>query len=58
MIHNQKTRTVIFIKNGIYNTEKLFFSEDKQNNTLTGEGCDKTIISYHIYDYSDGLNNK
>lgn len=55
---NQSTTTIIFIKNGLYNTEKLFVPEDKQNITLIGESRDKTIISYHIYDCKDGLNNK
>ena len=55
---NQQARTVIFIKNGLYNTEKLIVPEDKQNITLIGESRDKTIISYHIFDCSEGLNHK
>lgn len=43
-------RTVIFIKNGLYNTEKLIVPGDKKNVTLIGESRDQTIISYHIYD--------
>jgi autotransporter-associated beta strand protein len=43
-------RTVIFIKNGLYNTEKLLVPADKINITLIGESRDQTIISYHIYD--------
>lgn len=43
-------RTVIFIKNGEYNTEKLIIPSDKKNVTLIGESRDQTIISYHIYD--------
>lgn len=55
---NQKSRTIIRIKNGVYQTEKLIVPEDKQNITFLGENRDKTIISYHIYDCKDGLNNK
>ena len=43
-------RTVIFIKAGLYNTEKLFVPTDKINITIIGESRDQTIISYHIYD--------
>ncbi|MFB6320730.1 pectinesterase family protein [Saccharicrinis sp. FJH54] len=43
-------RTVIFIKNGLYNTEKLLIPSNKLNVTLIGESRDQTIISYHIYD--------
>ncbi|MBN1927888.1 MAG: hypothetical protein JW798_18795 [Prolixibacteraceae bacterium] len=51
---NQSTRrTVIFIKNGVYNTEKLIVPYDKKNVTLIGESRDQTIISYHIYDCSN-----
>lgn len=44
------TRTVIYIKNGKYDTEKLIVPETKQNITIQGEDREKTIISYHIYD--------
>lgn len=48
---NQKDRrTVIYLKNGLYDTEKLLVPSDKQNITLIGESRDQTIISYHIYD--------
>jgi pectinesterase len=43
-------RITIFIKNGIYNTEKLIVPASKKNLTLLGEDRVKTIISYHIYD--------
>ncbi|MFC0877845.1 pectinesterase family protein [Saccharicrinis sp. FJH2] len=43
-------RTVIFIKNGLYNTEKLIIPSNKLNVTFIGESRDQTIISYHIYD--------
>lgn len=55
---NQTKRTVIFIKNGLYNTEKILVSEDKKNITFVGESRENTIISYHIFDCKGGLNNK
>jgi len=45
-------RTVIFIKNGTYHTEKLIVPASKMNLTLMGEDREKTIIRYHIYDCS------
>lgn len=52
---NQTDRsTVIFIKNGLYDTEKLIVTSDKINVTLIGESRDQTIISYHIYDCDGG----
>lgn len=48
---NQKDRrTVIYLKKGLYDTEKLLVPSDKQNITLIGESREQTIISYHIYD--------
>lgn len=55
---NQENQTVIFIKNGLYNSEKLLIPSDKKNITFKGESRDKTIISYHIFDCKGGLNNK
>ncbi len=56
---NSEKRTVIFIRKGLYNTEKLIVPADKKNITLIGENRDKTIISYHIFDCKEGgLNNK
>lgn len=50
---NQNDRkTVIFIKNGVYDTEKLIIPSIKKNVTFIGESRDQTIISYHIYDCS------
>ena len=43
-------RTVILIKNGVYNTEKLIVPASKMNLTILGEDREKTIVSYHIYD--------
>lgn len=51
---NSDRRTIIFIKRGLYNTEKLFVSTTKKNIVLIGESRDETIISYHIYDCADG----
>lgn len=55
---NQKEQTVIYIKNGLYDSEKILIPSDKTNITFKGENRDKTIISYHIYDCKGGLNNK
>ena len=46
-------RTVIFIKNGLYNTEKLLIPSTKLNVTIIGESRDQTVLSYHIYDCSN-----
>lgn len=46
-------RTIIFIKNGTYNTEKLIVPASKINLTLRGESREKTVVSYHIYDCSN-----
>jgi autotransporter-associated beta strand protein len=51
---NSERRTVIYIKRGLYNTEKLIIPEDKINLTLIGESREETVISYHIYDCSQG----
>lgn len=42
-------RTVIFIKNGLYDTEKLIVPSTKKNLTFIGESREQTIISYHIH---------
>lgn len=47
------SRTVIYIKDGTYNTEKLYIPEEKTNITMIGESREGTIISYHIYDCGD-----
>ncbi|NQU85169.1 MAG: T9SS type A sorting domain-containing protein [Mariniphaga sp.] len=49
---NSDRRIVIYIKRGLYNTEKLIVNGDKTNITLVGESREETIISYHIYDCS------
>ncbi|MCA1759191.1 MAG: hypothetical protein LC658_05430, partial [Bacteroidales bacterium] len=51
---NSDRRTVIYIKRGLYNTEKLNVPGDKINITLVGESREETILSYHIYDCASG----
>lgn len=46
--------TLIFIKRGVYDTEKLIVPADKKNVTLLGESRDETILSYHLYDCTAG----
>ena len=56
---NNSGHTVIFIKKGLYKTEKIIIPTDKKNISFVGEDREKTIISYHIYDCKEGgLNNK
>jgi pectin methylesterase-like acyl-CoA thioesterase len=51
---NSERRTVIYIKRGLYNTEKLMVPADKKNVSFIGESREETIISYHIYDCATG----
>ncbi len=51
---NSDIRTVIYIKRGTYNTEKLIVPGDKINVTLIGESREETVISYHIFDCEQG----
>jgi len=51
---NSDRETVIYIKRGTYNTEKLIIPSDKKNVHFIGESRDETVISYHIYDCPDG----
>ncbi len=51
---NSERRTIIYIKRGLYDTEKLIVPGDKINITLIGESREETIISYHIYDCNGG----
>ncbi len=51
---NSPTPVIIYIKRGLYNTEKLFIPDNKTNVVMVGESRDETIISYHIYDCSGG----
>ena len=50
---NDDRNTVIYIKRGVYNTEKLIVPADRINVTLIGESRQETVISYHIYDCGD-----
>ncbi len=51
---NSDRRTVIYIKRGLYDTEKLIVTGDKINITLIGESREETVLSYHIYDCTKG----
>lgn len=52
---NSSRRTVIYIKRGVYNTEKVIVPSEKTNITLIGESRDETILSYHVYNCSTGI---
>ena len=45
-----KSRFVIYIKDGVYDEEKLIIPEGKMNLTFVGESREGTIISYHMHD--------
>jgi pectin methylesterase-like acyl-CoA thioesterase len=49
---------IVYIKRGLYNTEKLIIPSAKKNITFIGESREETIISYHIYNCTTGLNGK
>lgn len=51
---NSERRTIIYIKRGLYNAEKLIVPGNKINISLIGESREETIISYHIYDCNGG----
>jgi pectin methylesterase-like acyl-CoA thioesterase len=55
---NSSSRTIIFIKKGLYNTEKLLIPADKRLITLIGESREETIISYHLYNCTTGVNGR
>jgi hypothetical protein len=48
-------RTVIYIKRGKYDTEKVIIPAEKKNLTFIGESRDETIISYHLYNCTGGI---
>lgn len=48
------TPTVIYVKRGLYDKEKLIIPANKTNITLIGESREETIISYDIYNCNDG----
>ncbi|WP_435133565.1 pectinesterase family protein [Formosa sp. A9] len=51
---NSSTATIIFIKRGTYNLEKLIVPASKSNITIVGESREETIISYDMYNCNDG----
>ena len=46
--NNSSSRTVIFIKNGVYK-EKIYVPSTKRNLTIIGENTDSTILTYDDY---------
>ncbi len=48
------TPTIIYVKRGLYDQEKLIVPANKTNITLIGESREETIISYNIYNCNDG----
>jgi len=48
------TPTIIYVKKGLYDKEKLIIPANKTNITLIGESRTETIISYDIYNCNDG----
>lgn len=51
---NSSLSTTIFIKRGLYDTEKLMIPATKTNLIIIGESRDETILSYHLYDCPTG----
>lgn len=43
-------RFVIYVRNGLYDAEKLLVNERKTGLVIVGEDREKTVISYHMYD--------
>ncbi|WP_170110622.1 pectinesterase family protein [Flavilitoribacter nigricans] len=52
--NNSEVPTIIYIKRGLYDTEKLIVPATKTNVVLIGESREETIISYHLHDCSSG----
>jgi len=50
---NSSAVTIIYVKRGLYNQEKLIVPAGKNNITLIGESRTETIISYNIYNCAD-----
>ena len=48
------TPTIIYVKRGLYDKEKLIVPANKTKITLIGESREETIISYDTYNCSDG----
>ncbi|MCB0534526.1 MAG: hypothetical protein H6574_04270 [Lewinellaceae bacterium] len=56
---NSNDPTIIYLKRGTYDTEKLIVPANKTNLVFIGESREETIISYHIYDCTgSGFNGK
>jgi len=51
---NSTKKTIIYIKRGLYDKEKLIVPANKTNITLIGESREETIISYDIFNCADG----
>lgn len=48
--NNNEERTILFIKRGKYDQEKIYIPANKKNILLVGESREETIISYHLYE--------
>ncbi|MCB0643028.1 MAG: hypothetical protein KDC44_15370, partial [Phaeodactylibacter sp.] len=51
---NSEEPTLIYIKVGLYDTEKLLVPANKTNVVLIDESRDETILSYHVHNCSSG----
>lgn len=51
---NSTKETIIYVKRGLYNQEKLIIPANKPHITLIGESREETIISYDTYNCADG----
>ncbi len=51
---NSTKETIIYVKRGLYNLEKLIIPSNKPHITLIGESREQTIISYDTYNCADG----
>jgi pectin methylesterase-like acyl-CoA thioesterase len=51
---NSTKETIIYVKRGLYNLEKLIIPANKPHITLIGESREETIISYDTYNCADG----
>ncbi|WP_281298656.1 pectinesterase family protein [Flavobacterium limnophilum] len=51
---NSTKETIIYVKRGLYDKEKLIIPANKTHITLIGESRAETIISYDIYNCNDG----
>ncbi|MFK7979243.1 MAG: pectinesterase family protein, partial [Saprospiraceae bacterium] len=51
---DKETQTIILIKRGIYDQEKILVPASKTNVLLVGESRQATIISYHLFECLSG----